>query len=151
MLEALTEEGHLLWTCHGCQTRHTVHHSHEAVQVHHVTGRPLHHRVVGLPPCECGTRAFLKVDFTPQELAAPNMVDQQGRPTASHAAALRHMALVPLLEASGKPVQDTVETQPVLTGELTERDHALIVGFLQEAGVRVSSLKELATRIQAAS
>lgn len=151
MLEALTEEGHLLWTCHGCQTRHTVHHSHEGIVMHHVTGRPVHHRVVGLPPCECGTRAFLKVDFTPQELAAPNMIEN-GRPTASHAAALRHMALVPLLAASGKPVQDTVEIQqPVMTGELTERDHALIVGFLQEAGVRVGSLKELAARIQAAS
>jgi hypothetical protein len=30
--------------------------------------------IVALPMCDCGTQMFLKVDFTPEELQAPNML-----------------------------------------------------------------------------
>lgn len=107
MLDALTSDGYLSWTCPKCGESKVAHASHEDVQVRHIVGRPLAHRLIALPACDCGKRIGLKCDFTPEELAASNMIDN-GRPTATYAAAHRHMALVQHLEAIGKPVQNTV-------------------------------------------
>ncbi len=93
-LQILTDEGNMAWTC-ACGSAQTAHISHEEVQAH-----PNGH-VVRLPVCGCGRVTVLKTHFTPEELAAPNMIDEAGQPTASHAVAHRHLQLIEKLTAKG--------------------------------------------------
>jgi hypothetical protein len=102
-LHTLTEDGYLGWTCPKCSQDRREHISHEAIKaVLPFPEAPIHTRLVQTPACSCGMRVDLKVDFTPEELAAPNMIDAQGQPTPSHATAHRHMALARQMIASGK-------------------------------------------------
>lgn len=73
-LHAIHEDGTLHWKCSGlgmrCQNPITVHLSHEDVQWHEDGAH------VVLPHCpSCGAQTTLKVAFTDDELAAPNMVE----------------------------------------------------------------------------
>lgn len=72
-LQDLTEDGQITWTC-VCGRQQSAHVSHEEVQVNLRPGaQHLHHRTVQLPRCACGRQTHLKVDFSDEELRAPNM------------------------------------------------------------------------------
>lgn len=128
-LHTLTDDGHIAWDCHGCGQHRTAHVSHDEVQhpthdemetvlegqtidenghTHtHLITRPTGKKlisdgIVALPTCDCGTRTFLKVKFTSEELHAPNMIDENGDTTPSYMTAQRHMALVKHMRAVGK-------------------------------------------------
>lgn len=64
------DTGHIHWKCAGrqgnCQKSNIAHVSHEAIVW-------LEPGLVALPPCSCGARCFVKVDFTDEELRADNM------------------------------------------------------------------------------
>lgn len=64
------ETGHIHWKCLGkggqCQKPNTVHVTHTAITW-------LEPALVALPPCACGARCFVKVEFTEEELQAENM------------------------------------------------------------------------------
>ena len=109
MLQTLSNEGHLSHTCDGCGGVQATHISHEQVQFFLMDGSPKEHRTVGLPACDCGSRKYLKVDFTPEELSASNMIDANGNPTESYQAAQRHMQLARQMEALGKRPRQTHE------------------------------------------
>ena len=128
MLTDLKEDGTARWTCHKCGSENQAHVSHEHMEwtprphidavkarfvfngVEETEAERLAQAALGgqsdtikTPPCPCGAGGwFLKVNFTPEELRAPNMLDEQGNPTPSHAAAHRHMALVEHMKAAGK-------------------------------------------------
>lgn len=92
MLRTLTDDGNMTYACHnGC-----------GVQSAHVSQVKQSGQLVALPPCPaCGSRMFLKVAFTEEELRAPNMIHPlPGLPTASRAVAERHMQLANLLSSS---------------------------------------------------
>lgn len=65
--------------------------------------------IVALPTCECGTRMFLKVVFTPQELQAPNIqraIRDPQNPThilriEEHPMVARHIQLAQKLTSLG--------------------------------------------------
>ena len=120
MLLELTNDGTATWTCPHCQTAQDAHVSHPQMEwtprqhLEALLARGLSEAeaqaalstmsdMVALPPCDCGTRTFLKTSFTAEELNAPNMRDERGNLTESHAAAQRHMALVGSLAQAGKP------------------------------------------------
>lgn len=78
-------------------------------------GEPfIHTGMIALPPCECGTRTSLNASFTDEDLSARNMLEPifdedefepkiiGYKPTESHAAAHRHMALAKQMQALGK-------------------------------------------------
>lgn len=97
MLQTLTDDGHMTYACHngcGIQSAHV-----SEMEWAAFPGAPEHMRLVALPPCpNCGARLFLKVSFTEEELRAPNMIHPiTGKPTATRAAAERHMQLAKLL------------------------------------------------------
>lgn len=74
-LQALTEDGYMTWTC-PCGRQQTAHVSHEEVQVNLRPGagvEQVQQRTVQLPVCTCGRQTHLKVDFSDEELRAPNM------------------------------------------------------------------------------
>lgn len=83
MLHDFTDEGVAHWVCPHCSTGNQAHVSHEEMEA---IGN-----VVALPPCACGTRTFLKAQFTPDELQTENMIDKDGNTTQSHHAAHLHM------------------------------------------------------------
>lgn len=66
--------------------------------------------IVALPICECGTQMFLKVDFTPDELAAPNITIAERDPSNptiitrlyQHPMVARHQQLAAKLREMGK-------------------------------------------------
>lgn len=111
-LQALTDDGHMEWTCPRCDTRNAAHISDAAVVVHQRADAPLHHRMVGLPACEtCKASTSLKVHFTPAELDAPNFWDSvKGEDgsivsrtrSASYDVAQRHMQVIQQLDNLGK-------------------------------------------------
>lgn len=142
MLHTHTEQGDMGWTCPKCKKENTAHVSHPQVEHpvhedmevlsantkvddHGVTytetatrkGETIVHAgVIALPPCECGTRTFLKASFTEEELEARNMrepiFDENAdtfepkivgwNKTGSHAVAHRHMALAKQMKELGK-------------------------------------------------
>lgn len=101
-LQTVTDDGHFTWECAKCGQHRAAHVSHDEVVFHQPKGRPVHHRVVQLPICDCGGRTDLKVDFTSAELHAPNMIDENGDTTPSYMTAQRHIALVKHMRAAGK-------------------------------------------------
>jgi hypothetical protein len=77
-LTSIDDEGNLTWHCTSqphalaapCNALNMAHISHEAIQFAGFAAS-----AVSLPPCPvCGARPFLKVVFTEEELAAPNML-----------------------------------------------------------------------------
>ncbi len=95
MLHTLTDET-AGWRCVNCGTQRTAQATAVELRVH-----PDGQRTAILPACDCGAQTGLKVDFTEEELAAPNMIHPvTGAPTPSHAAAKRHMALAALIAGS---------------------------------------------------
>lgn len=147
MLHDLTDEGHMKWMCR-CGKENTAHVSHE--QVEHPTqdeyetipeeshideqgrtwtrslSRPtgtkiVHEGVVALPPCECGTRTFLKATFTDDEYNDIARHDENGQPTqASIAAAHRHMAVAVHLKQLGKGPEH-LKGQPQIDQQATSK------------------------------
>lgn len=65
-LQHITEDGHMHWECHsGKCPPQSAHISHEQVEW-------IHAGHLALPPCPvCGSRMFVKTDFTEQELLPP--------------------------------------------------------------------------------
>lgn len=133
MLHTLTDSGHMAWTC-PCGSERMAHISHPEVThpsyaeqetipdgthtdeqgrtwTRHIT-RPTgntitHADVIALPPCECGTRTFLKATFDDEEYAGIARHDSDGNETnASVEAAHRHMALAQQLKNAGKGPQE---------------------------------------------
>lgn len=104
MLTSLSADGQMQWVCGGtCGATNSIHRDHPDIQIHQIAGHVQSHRMVSLGTCSaCGGAALLKVDFTPAELRAPNMIDKNGRPTPSFRAAQLHIQLVQQLEAAGK-------------------------------------------------
>lgn len=130
-LHTLTDDGHLKWICHHCSGKRVAHVSHERVEYANAD-----HTLVALPPCDCGSRTFLRVAFTEQELAANNIIDEEGNPTESHAIAHRHMALARQMQTIGKvytpPVQPNDVAPPTYTQAQVEE---IITKVLQEKGL----------------
>jgi hypothetical protein len=147
MLHDLDDEGNMKWMCR-CGKENTAHVSHEQVE-HPVqdeyesviegehtdeqgrtwtrtltrpTGtRIVHAGVVGLPPCDCGTRTFLKATFTDEEYADIPRHDEQGQPTqTSVAAAHRHMAVAVHLKRLGKGPEH-LKGQPQIDQQATDK------------------------------
>ena len=120
MLSNLSDEGHATWQCPHCGVVNSEHVSHAGMEwtprehINAVLARglseaeaqaamgPMHGDMIALPPCGCGTRTFVKAGFSEKDLAAPNMLDADGHPTESHAAAHRHMALAGHMARVGK-------------------------------------------------
>lgn len=74
-LHNITEDGMLHWRCHHKKCAPLqAHISHDQVEY-------VDHDLVALPPCDCGSRCFVKVKFTEEELQAPNMVEYGMVPT----------------------------------------------------------------------
>jgi len=110
-LQSIDAAGNLTWSCHNAECAQlSANVSHELVA--HVQAD-----VVSLPPCPCGAQTFLKVRFSDAELAAPNMVDKNGRPTPSYAMAQRHIQLRQQLDTAGK-------AYVALNGKLDEKGAA---------------------------
>lgn len=105
MIDTITDDGQITHLCTGCTQMHTTHISDEEVQFHLTPGAPRWHRTVRLPACACGRITDLKVDFSAQELLAPNMMDADGNALPTHAVALRHMILAAQMEAAGKALE----------------------------------------------
>jgi hypothetical protein len=143
MLHTIDDSGTITWHCHNPECRfhncseweafrQCPHHEDKDAQGQSLRTHISHEEVqwidcdlVALPRCTCGSRTFVKVAFTPQELAAPNMtlyerrmVQQPGKhpetgadcvfliptmqPVGPHPAIARHTKLAELLKASGK-------------------------------------------------
>ena len=94
MLHTLTDDGNVGWRCVGCGAQRTAQANAVELRTH-----PDGQRTALLPVCDCGAQTGLKVDFTEEELRAPNMIHPvTGAATPSRAAAERHMALAKRLE-----------------------------------------------------
>lgn len=163
MLTHLLDSGHLRYVCK-CGSPNEVHVSHADVRFHLPPGRPKEHRTVGLPPCDCGAQMFLKVDFTPDELAHLSTHDadpdrmRDGIPTTrSQEAAQRHIKLAQLMEDMGKPLPQAPAPLPAPGDEVpqgavkVEVDHQALLDALQAEGIPATSLADFATWLKAIS
>ncbi|GCE14207.1 hypothetical protein [Tengunoibacter tsumagoiensis] len=67
-LHAIHDDGSIHWRCHhkACKPLQ-AHVSHDDIYF-------VNHDLVALPPCSCGSRMFVRVAFTPEELAATNAI-----------------------------------------------------------------------------
>lgn len=157
MLTHLLDTGHVRYTC-TCGAAQQVHVSHEDVRFHLPPGRPKEHRTVGLPVCECGAQTFLKVDFTPEELAHISTHDadpdqmRAGIPTTrSQDAAQRHIKLAQLMEDMGKVTPLVPAPQPASPeAARVEVSHQALLDALQAEGIPATSLADFATWLKAA-
>ncbi len=143
-LQTLDANGNMSWHCHsGEHDPLTAHISHE--QVEHVAPD-----VVRLPPCphcKAHSQMHLKVAFTPEELRASNMVDKNGRPTASYAMAQRHIQLKQQLEAAGKGYREPQAVEQDATQAIDEQE---VLRLFQKLGYTARSLAEVAALIEQA-
>ena len=121
MIHNLNEDtGHIQWRCHHAKCAPlSAHISHPGIEW-------IEHNLVALPPCKCGSRCFVRVNFTEEELQAVNMQEYGMVPqemTVPHAitgepvpvlipafvpvgpnpAIARHQAFEKLLKKHGRP------------------------------------------------
>ena len=74
-LHNITEDGTFHWRCHHKECAPLIAHiSHDQIEW-------IQPDLVALPPCPCGSRCFIKVSFTDEELQAENMQEYGMVPT----------------------------------------------------------------------
>lgn len=125
MLKTVTDDGHLEWECHnGCPTL-TAHISHEHVEW-------TDSGVVGLSPCpQCGSRHFLKMDFTEQELIEP-IIERGTHPFTGQ-------EIITSVDLQGGPPNFTMITEHVEKRMIVDENQVkrLVAAGFPEAAARV--------------